>query len=145
MATSFPHSQLKTVISGATTVIRTCYADTKTSVLNAVRRRRRWQVPISLSTPRDEPERPGELHLKREAVSQLRPAPHDLGCRIRLTCGFSCWLTVDATQMYLNDSVKTFEFVLESELAGDAVRGLEHAWITATSILDGKCLSTSQP
>ena len=41
-------------------------------------------------------------------------------------------------QMYLNDSVKTFEFVLQGELAGDAVRSLEHAWITATSILDGK-------
>ena len=41
-------------------------------------------------------------------------------------------------QMYLNDSVKTFEFVLQGELAGDAVPNLEHAWITATSILDGK-------
>jgi hypothetical protein len=40
--------------------------------------------------------------------------------------------------MYLNDSVKTFEFVLQGELKGDAVRGLECAWITATSILDGK-------
>jgi hypothetical protein len=41
-------------------------------------------------------------------------------------------------QMYLNDSVETFEFVLHGELTGDAVRSLEHAWITATSILDGK-------
>jgi len=41
-------------------------------------------------------------------------------------------------QMYLNDSVKTFEFVLQGELTGDAVRSLEYAWITATSILDGK-------
>ncbi len=41
-------------------------------------------------------------------------------------------------QMYLNDSVKTFEFVLRGELTGDAVRSLEYAWITATSILDGK-------
>jgi hypothetical protein len=41
-------------------------------------------------------------------------------------------------QMYLNDSVKTFEFVLHGELTGDAVRSLECAWITATSILDGK-------
>ena len=41
-------------------------------------------------------------------------------------------------RMYLNDSVKTFEFVLQGELKGDAVRSLEYAWITATSILDGK-------
>ena len=41
-------------------------------------------------------------------------------------------------QMYLNDSLKTFEFVLRGELSGDAVRSLEYAWITATSILDGK-------
>ena len=39
---------------------------------------------------------------------------------------------------YLNDSVLTFEFVLHGELTGDAVRSLEQAWITATSILDGK-------
>jgi len=39
---------------------------------------------------------------------------------------------------YLNDSVQTFEFVLHGELTGDAVRSLEQAWITATSILNGK-------
>ena len=41
-------------------------------------------------------------------------------------------------QMYLNDSVKTFEFVLRGELTGDAVQSLKYAWITATSILHGK-------
>jgi len=40
--------------------------------------------------------------------------------------------------MYLNDSVKTCEFVLQGELTGDAVQSLGHAWITATSILNGK-------
>src|SRR5579864_3930592 len=39
---------------------------------------------------------------------------------------------------YLNDSVLTFEFVLHGELTGDAVRSLEQAWITATSLLNGK-------
>jgi hypothetical protein len=41
-------------------------------------------------------------------------------------------------QMYLHDSVKTFEFVLQGELTDDAVQSLDQAWITATSILDGK-------
>ena len=41
-------------------------------------------------------------------------------------------------QMYLKDSASTFEFVLRGELTGDAVEGLEHAWITAKSILRGK-------
>jgi ABC-type transporter Mla MlaB component len=41
-------------------------------------------------------------------------------------------------QMYLNDSVKSFEFVLHGELTGDAVQSLEQAWTTATSILNGK-------
>ena len=41
-------------------------------------------------------------------------------------------------QMYLNDSVETFEFVLRGELTGDAVQSLKHAWTTATSILNGK-------
>src|SRR5271165_950740 len=41
-------------------------------------------------------------------------------------------------QMYLNDRVKTFEFVVRGELTGDAVQSLKHAWITATSILNGK-------
>ena len=40
--------------------------------------------------------------------------------------------------MYLNDSVKNFEFVLHGELTGDAVQSLEQAWTTATSILNGK-------
>ena len=40
--------------------------------------------------------------------------------------------------MYLNDSVKSFEFVLQGELTGDAVQSLEQAWTTATSILNGK-------
>ena len=41
-------------------------------------------------------------------------------------------------EIYLNDSIANFEFALQGELAGDAVRRLEQAWITATSILDGK-------
>ena len=41
-------------------------------------------------------------------------------------------------QMYPNDSAETFEFVLRGELAGDAVQSLKYAWITATSILNGK-------
>src|ERR1035438_4324949 len=41
-------------------------------------------------------------------------------------------------RMYLNDSVKTFEFVLQGELTGNSVQSLEYAWITATSILNGK-------
>ena len=41
-------------------------------------------------------------------------------------------------KMYLNDSAKSFEFVLHGELMGDAVQSLEQAWITATSILNGK-------
>src|SRR5690242_3766588 len=41
-------------------------------------------------------------------------------------------------RMYLNDSVKSFEFVLHGELTGDAVPSLEQAWTTATSILNGK-------
>jgi len=40
--------------------------------------------------------------------------------------------------MYLNDSAKSFEFVLRGELTGGAVQSLEQAWITATSILNGK-------
>ena len=40
--------------------------------------------------------------------------------------------------MYLNDSAQNFEFVLHGELAGGAVQHLEQAWITATSILNGK-------
>jgi len=44
----------------------------------------------------------------------------------------------DAMQMYLHDSVKTFGFVLRGKLTGEAVQSLEQAWITATSILDGK-------
>ena len=41
-------------------------------------------------------------------------------------------------EMYLNDSVKSFEFVLHGELTGNAVRSLKQAWITATSIFNGK-------
>jgi hypothetical protein len=41
-------------------------------------------------------------------------------------------------QMYLNDSAERFEFVLHGDLKAAAVRSLEHAWVTATSILDGK-------
>ena len=41
-------------------------------------------------------------------------------------------------QMYLKDSASTFEFVLRGELTGHAVENLEHAWVTATSILHGK-------
>ena len=40
--------------------------------------------------------------------------------------------------LYLNDSVKSFEFVLRGDLAAGSVRSLEQAWITATSILGGK-------
>jgi hypothetical protein len=41
-------------------------------------------------------------------------------------------------EMYLNDSARAFEFVLQGELTGDHVKNLEQAWITATSILNGK-------
>ena len=43
--------------------------------------------------------------------------------------------------IYLNDSVTSFEFVLKGELSGAAVRSLEQAWVTATSILGGKEVS----
>src|SRR5690349_21989075 len=45
-----------------------------------------------------------------------------------------------AMEMYLNDSVDAFEFVLQGELIGSDVKSLEQAWITATSILNGKDL-----
>jgi hypothetical protein len=51
---------------------------------------------------------------------------------------FSTNSEIAAMEVYLNDSVESFEFVLQGELAGDAVRRLEQAWITAASILDGK-------
>jgi len=41
-------------------------------------------------------------------------------------------------QMYLNDSVRTFEFVLQGELTRDAAQSLQHAWTTAASILNGR-------
>ena len=41
-------------------------------------------------------------------------------------------------EMYLNDSAKSFEFVLHGELTGNAVQSLKQAWITAASILNGK-------
>jgi len=44
-------------------------------------------------------------------------------------------------EIYLNDSVKRFEFVLKGDLADGAVRSLEQAWLTATSILRGKDVS----
>ena len=44
-------------------------------------------------------------------------------------------------EIYLNDSVKRFEFVLTGDLADGAVRSLEQAWLTATSILGGKDVS----
>jgi len=43
-------------------------------------------------------------------------------------------------QMYLNDSFKAFEFVLQGQLTGEHVKSLEQAWVTATSILNGKDL-----
>ena len=43
-------------------------------------------------------------------------------------------------QMYLHDCAKSFEFVLQGKLTGDSVRSLECAWVTATSILDGKAV-----
>ena len=45
---------------------------------------------------------------------------------------------MNAMRMYLHDRPDKFEFVLHGELTGDAVRSLECAWITATSILNGK-------
>jgi ABC-type transporter Mla MlaB component len=41
-------------------------------------------------------------------------------------------------EMYLNDSVKTFEFVLQGKLTRDAAQSLQHAWTTAASILNGR-------
>jgi hypothetical protein len=43
--------------------------------------------------------------------------------------------------IYLNDSVRSFEFVLKGDLAAGSVGSLEQAWITATSILGGKDVS----
>ncbi len=43
-------------------------------------------------------------------------------------------------EMYLNDSAQAFEFVLRGKLTGGHVKSLEQAWITATSILNGKDL-----
>jgi len=43
--------------------------------------------------------------------------------------------------IYLNDSVKSFEFILKGDLAAASVRSLEQAWITARSILGGKEVS----
>lgn len=44
-------------------------------------------------------------------------------------------------EMYQHDSATMFRFVLHGNLAGAEVQELEHAWITATSILKGKELS----
>lgn len=46
-------------------------------------------------------------------------------------------------QMYLHDNAKSFEFVLQGELTGDAVQSLEQTWITATSVLGGKEVSVN--
>jgi ABC-type transporter Mla MlaB component len=40
--------------------------------------------------------------------------------------------------IYLHDGSTSFQFVLEGDLTAEAARSLEHAWITATSILSGK-------
>ena len=37
--------------------------------------------------------------------------------------------------IYLNDSIKSFEFVLKGDLTAGSVQNLEQAWITAASIL----------
>lgn len=41
-------------------------------------------------------------------------------------------------QLYQHDSSSTFRFVLRGSLEGPWVRELEHAWITAASVLRGK-------
>jgi len=41
-------------------------------------------------------------------------------------------------EMYQHDSFAAFQFVLRGHLAGNRVLDLEHAWITAQSILNGK-------
>jgi ABC-type transporter Mla MlaB component len=43
-------------------------------------------------------------------------------------------------QMFQHDSAMKFRFVLHGELTGDGVEELEHAWITARSILGTKAL-----
>ena len=48
---------------------------------------------------------------------------------------------VELMEIYLHDSAEAFEFVLEGQLAGDAVASLRHAWNTATSILNDKDVS----
>ena len=40
--------------------------------------------------------------------------------------------------MYQHDSAASFEFVLSGNLTGDRVADLEHAWITARSVLERK-------
>ena len=40
--------------------------------------------------------------------------------------------------MYQHDAATMFRFVLRGELVGERVHDLEHAWITAASILDHK-------
>jgi hypothetical protein len=40
--------------------------------------------------------------------------------------------------MYQHDSAAMFQFVLREELSGSQVSDLEHAWITAKSIPNGK-------
>jgi hypothetical protein len=41
-------------------------------------------------------------------------------------------------QLYQHDSSSTFRFVLRGSLEGSWVQELEHAWITAASVLRGK-------
>ena len=43
-------------------------------------------------------------------------------------------------EMFQHDSATIFKFVLQGELAGVGVQELEHAWITARSILATKAL-----
>jgi len=43
-----------------------------------------------------------------------------------------------AMKMYQHDSAASFEFVLSGNLTGDRVADLEHAWITARSVLERK-------
>ena len=44
-------------------------------------------------------------------------------------------------EMYQHDCVTEFRFLLRGELTGGSVSELEHAWTTATSILNGRALA----
>jgi len=41
-------------------------------------------------------------------------------------------------EMYQHDRASMFQFVLRGDLTGERVQDLEHAWITAKSILNGR-------